>query len=62
MHDPSGQAAYEISEHGLIRIKMPNLDPNHAGEYYCVTLGTDKDALAEAMVGWLSDNDYGERD
>ncbi len=41
-------------------MKMPNLDPSREGEFYCVTLGNDKDAIAEAMVRWLCEHDYGE--
>ena len=60
---PAQQPAYKVTgpdEHGSIRLEMPSLDPNHAGESFCVTLGTDKDAIAEAMCRWLCENGYGE--
>jgi hypothetical protein len=43
---------------GLIRLKMPNGDPKHAGELYCFTLGADKNPIAKAMCQCLSIIDY----
>jgi hypothetical protein len=63
MKDEAEKPAYEITgpdESGAIRMRMPSMDPNHAGEFFCVTLGSDKEAIAEAMCQWLSIIDYGE--
>ncbi|QIK78661.1 hypothetical protein G7077_06875 [Sphingomonas piscis] len=64
MHnDAEAQPAYVFTgpdENGAVRLEMPSLDPNHGGEFFCVTLGTDKDAIAEAMCRWLCENGYGE--
>jgi hypothetical protein len=61
--DPEQQRAYKFTgpdERGLIWLEMPNLDPKHGGQFYCVTLGDDKDAIAEAMCQWPGAIDYGE--
>ena len=61
--EPEQAAAYEFTgpdEQGCIRLKMPNVDPKHGGEFYCISLGTDKEAIAAAMCQWLSIIDYGE--
>jgi hypothetical protein len=63
MEDERTPPGYEFTgpdEQGFIRLQMPNLDPNHAGQFYCLTLGCDRDAIAEAMCQWLSIIDYGE--
>jgi hypothetical protein len=63
MEDEPEQPAYEITgpdEHGLIRMKMPNLNPEIDREFFCVTLGTNKEVIAEAMCRWLSIIDFGE--
>jgi hypothetical protein len=62
-NEPEQVAEYEFSgpnEQGLIRLKMPNVDPKHAGEFYCITLGNDKDAIAEAMCRGLCEHNYGD--
>jgi hypothetical protein len=63
MEDKPERAEYKFTgpdERGLIWLEMPNLDPKHGGQFYCVTLGTDKEAIAEAMCRWLCDCGYGE--
>lgn len=61
MNDEPQQATYEITgpdEQGVIRLKMPNLDPSHEGEFFCISLGTDTEAIAEAMCQWISKINY----
>lgn len=63
MQEKPQPAAYEITgpdERGHIRLKMPDLDPSKPGEFFCITLGTDKEAIAEAMCRWLYEHDRGE--
>jgi hypothetical protein len=63
MKDGPEQAEYEITgpdERGLIWLKLPNLDPKHGGQFYCVILGNDKPAIAAAMRQWLSKIDNAE--
>ena len=57
IEDAEEAPTYEITgpdEQGLIRMKMPNLNPEMDREFFCVTLGNDKQAIAEAMRQWLS--------
>lgn len=60
---PPSDAPYEFigpDEQGLVRLKMPNLDPGKDREFYCVTVGNDQEAIADAMRRWLSIADEGE--
>jgi hypothetical protein len=53
MHDEPEQAGYEFTgpdERGLIWLKLPNLDPKHGGQFYCVILGNDKAASQRQCV------------
>jgi hypothetical protein len=64
MEDQSRQTEYEFTgpdERGFIWLKLPNLDPKHGGQFYCVILGNDKPAIAAAMRQWLSKIDHAER-
>jgi hypothetical protein len=64
MPDESQQNDYEFTgpdERGFIWLKLPNLDPKHGGQFYCVILGNDKAAIAAAMRQWLSNIDSHER-
>ena len=56
MDKPDKAAGYEFSgpdADGFIRLRMPNLDPNHGGDAYVINIGCDKNAIAEAMGRWL---------
>jgi len=60
---PEQEAAYEFTgpdEHGFVRLKMPNLDPDHSGDSYSVNIGCDKEAIARAMRQWLDSIDLNE--
>ncbi|QIK78857.1 hypothetical protein G7077_08075 [Sphingomonas piscis] len=60
---PDHRPAYIFTgpdENGAVRLEMPSLDPKHGGEFFCVTFGTDKDAIAKAMCLWPCENGYGE--
>jgi hypothetical protein len=63
MQNAPEQASYQFTgpdENGIIRLQMPNLDPSRSGEFFCVTLGSNKDSIAKAMRQWLGSVDCGD--